>query len=172
MEVKEKIHWKKFFKSDYLSSGDVPPNQDLILTIKSVHYEDVKGEGGRVDKCVVIRFVENGYKPFIVNKTNNKTIAKIYNTPYVNEWSGKMIQIWVDGKVKYKGDLVEGLRIRPIVPKVKSDPIKQLMLKVNAAYSKYKGDDRDGIGKMIAEKKKAGEITEIFLNQILKDLSK
>ena len=39
-------------------------------------------------------FAEN-VKPMIVNSTNAKTIEKLYKTPYIEEWKGRKIQLFV-----------------------------------------------------------------------------
>jgi hypothetical protein len=51
----------------------------------------------------------------ILNATNNKTIAKLFKTPYIEEWSGRKIQIYIE-KVKAFGEIWDALRIRPYLP--------------------------------------------------------
>lgn len=107
-------HWKKLMNPDYLGSYALEPGQDLIVTIKSVCNEEVTGSDGKKDICSVIHFVEN-VKPMILNATNNKTIAKLFKTPYIEEWSGRKIQIYTE-KVKAFGEIWDALRIRPYLP--------------------------------------------------------
>lgn len=109
-------HWKKLHNPDYLGAYALLPGQDMILTIKFVQNETVIGPDGKKEECTVAHFEENA-KPMILNSTNCKTIQKIYKTPYVEEWSGKKIQIYTE-KVKAFGEIVEALRIRPFLPKV------------------------------------------------------
>ena len=40
----------------------------------------------------------------ILNVTNCKTISKLLKTPYIERWAGHRIQIYVDPKVKFKGE--------------------------------------------------------------------
>ena len=54
----------------------------------------------------------------ILNVTNCKTIAKIYDSPYIEDWIGKYITVY-SAKVKAFGETVEALRIRPKVPSMK-----------------------------------------------------
>lgn len=108
-------HWKKAFNPDYLGSWSLENGQDMILTIKSVGVETVTGEGGRKEECLVARFCED-VKPMILNKTNCKTISKIYKNPDYLSWFGKKIQIYQD-KTKFAGEFVECLRIRQNIPK-------------------------------------------------------
>lgn len=107
-------HWKKLMNPDYLGSYALEPGQDLIVTIKSVCNEEVTGSDGKKDICSVIHFVEN-VKPMILNATNNKTIAKLFKTPYIEEWAGRKIQIYIE-KVKAFGEIWDALRIRPYLP--------------------------------------------------------
>ena len=107
-------HWKKLMNPDYLGSYALEPGQDLIVTIKSVCNEEVTGSDGKKDICSVIHFVEN-VKPMILNATNNKTIAKLFKTPYIEKWSGRKIQIYTE-KVKAFGEIWDALRIRPYLP--------------------------------------------------------
>lgn len=109
-------HWKKLTNPNYLGAYSIENGQDLILTIKYVQEEKVIGTDGKKDDCVVCHFAENA-KPMILNATNMKTITKLYKTPYIEEWSGKKIQIGVE-KVKAFGDVVEALRVRNRIPSV------------------------------------------------------
>ena len=58
-----------------------------------------------------------GQKPFILNRTNAKTITKIYNSPYIEDWQGKQITLFAS-TCKMAGDIVECLRIREIAPQL------------------------------------------------------
>lgn len=108
-------HWKKLTNPDYLGAYALEPNQDLIVTIKSVANEVVTGTDGKKETCSVMRFVEN-VKPMVLNATNSKTIAKLFKTPYIEEWAGRKIQLYVEKGVKAFGDVVDALRIRPFLP--------------------------------------------------------
>ena len=107
-------HWKKLMNPEYLGSYALEPGQDLIVTIKTVGNEEVTGTDGKKEVCSVIHFFEN-VKPMILNATNNKTIAKLFKTPYIEEWSGRKIQIYTE-KVKAFGEVWDALRIRPYLP--------------------------------------------------------
>ena len=53
----------------------------------------------------------------ILNKINSKTIEKVYDTPYIEDWIGKKVQIGIEHNVKAFGDVVDALRIRKLIPK-------------------------------------------------------
>ena len=100
---------------NYMGDYSIPEGRDLIATIDYVQKEKVTGVGGKTEEEVVAHF-SDGNKPLILNKTNMKTIQKIYKTPYIEDWRGRKIQIYYDPTVKFGRDTVGGLRIRPIVP--------------------------------------------------------
>lgn len=107
-------HWKKLMNPDYLGGYALTPGQDLIATIKSIGNEEVTGPEGKKEICSVIHFYED-IKPMILNATNNKTIAKLFKTPYIEQWTGKKIQIYTE-KVKAFGEVWDALRVRPFLP--------------------------------------------------------
>lgn len=109
-------HWKKLTNPDYLGSYALNPGEDLVVTIKSVGNESVTGTDGKKENCMVMRFQEN-VKPMVLNATNSKTITKLFKTPYVEQWVGRKIQIYVEKGVKAFGEIVDALRIRPFLPK-------------------------------------------------------
>ncbi len=113
--AKELTHWKKLTNPDYLGAYALEPNQDLIVTIKSVSNELVASPDGKKETCMVMRFVEN-VKPLVLNATNSKTITKILKTPYIEEWAGRKIQLYVQTGVKAFGDVVDAIRVRPFLP--------------------------------------------------------
>lgn len=108
-------HWKKLHNPDYIGAYALEEGKDLIVTIKSVGIEKVKNERG-TEECVVAHFVEKGVKPMILNSTNSKIIQKIHKTPYIEQWAGKQIQLYI-ANIKAFGEVVEALRIREYVPK-------------------------------------------------------
>ena len=85
-------HWKNQFNYDYLGAYSLPDGKDIILTLKETKKEMVTGSNGQKSECFVEYFHENA-KPMILNKTNCKTIEKLFNTPNIEEWVNKQIQI-------------------------------------------------------------------------------
>jgi hypothetical protein len=117
-------HWKQLKNPDYIGAYALQPGEELILTIKSC-LEQVVGTDGKKQDCLVMHFMEQ-VKPMILNNTNAKTITKIHGTPYMEQWSGKLIQIFAR-KVRAFGEDVDALRIRDFVPKkVTIDPAKAI----------------------------------------------
>lgn len=124
-------HWKKDLPNDFIGSYMMPTDgSDIILTIKKVQIEKVPGTDGTKKDCLVAHFKEN-VKPMILNRTNSKVITKLYNTPFIEQWENKSIQIY-SAKVKAFGDLTDALRIRDFLPVNKTLDITKAIAKLNA----------------------------------------
>ena len=108
------MHWKQLANYDYLGAYSLDGMTELTVTIKSVTQELVTGNAGRKENCIVAHFSDNA-KPMILNRTNCKTIQKIYSTPNIEEWVGKKIILFVS-TASLAGETVECLRIRPYPP--------------------------------------------------------
>lgn len=110
MENTTKTHWKKLKNPDYLGSYDFQPNEERIVTIRKVEVQSVKNTDGQAGDCTVIHFMEN-YKPFILNSTNGKTLSKLFDTPYIEEWEGKSFKLVVK-TIRAFGENVDALRVK------------------------------------------------------------
>lgn len=111
--MEEKTHWKKLVNIDYIGAYSLN-GKDLTVEVTKVEVRRVKGEGGKEEDCTVAEL--KGQKPFIINRTNAKTITRIYGSPYIEDWVGKIITLYPT-TTKVAGEVVECLRIRPIIPK-------------------------------------------------------
>lgn len=109
----EKTHWKKLVNLDYIGAYSLN-GKDLTVEITGVSVKRVKGEGGKEEDCTVAAL--KGQKPFIINRTNAKTISKLYDTPYIEDWVGKKITLFPT-TTRVAGETVECLRVRPSLPK-------------------------------------------------------
>jgi len=105
----KKTHWKKLVNPNYIGAYSLENGKDKIVKIKKVVRETVTSEGGKKEECTVA-YLENE-KPFILNRTNSKTITKIAKSPYIEDWIGISIKLFVS-TTKLKGEEVECLRIR------------------------------------------------------------
>ena len=119
----EHVHWKKLTNPDFIGSYAFDHGEEKTATIKDVKQELVVGADGKKETCTVVHFAEN-LKPLILNRTNAKTITKLYGTGFIDEWVGKKITMTVRN-VRAFGETVEAIRIKPEVPKDKKvEPIK------------------------------------------------
>jgi len=115
--MEEKTHWKNQFNYDYLGSYSLAGGKDVILTISEMKKEQIIGQNGKKEICFICHFVEKAdwIKPMILNRTNCKIIERLYNSPYIEDWSGHKIQIGV-ARVDAFGDQVDALRVRKVKP--------------------------------------------------------
>lgn len=112
-------HWKNQFNYDYLGAYSLPDGKDIVLTLKETKKEMVTGANGQKSECFVAYFHENA-KPMILNKTNCKTIEKLFNTPNIEEWVNKQIQIG-STRINAFGEMTDCLRVRPFTPKLSEE---------------------------------------------------
>lgn len=115
----DKTHYRKAFDSPYLSSADIV--EPTTLTIRCVKLELDRTKKTK-DHFNTAYFVENEIrkgevlKPMILNATNSKTIKKIANSPFIDDWNNLKVTVYVDHNVKFGRETLEGLRISHIVP--------------------------------------------------------
>lgn len=112
-------HWKNQFNYDYLGAYSLPDGKDIVLTIKEMKKENVVGANGQKSECFVAYFHE-GAKPMILNKTNCKTIEKLFKTPVIEEWVNRQIQVG-STRINAFGEMTDCLRVRPFAPKLEAD---------------------------------------------------
>ena len=107
-----KTHYKKLRDPNYIGAYELLQGEtaiDLDVTIVRVAKESVMN-GEKEEPAMVAHLA--GQKPFIVNATNAKTIARALGSPYVEDWAGRTITLYV-AKVRAFGENVEALRVRP-----------------------------------------------------------
>jgi hypothetical protein len=122
-----KTHYRNVFKSDHLGVADledfIERKESMVYTIKEViQHFDIK-VAGRTGNHNIAYFVE-GIKPLVLNATNSK-VVKSFNSgsPFVQDWSNTKIELYIDATVKMKGDIVGGVRIKPVPPQSKKKPL-------------------------------------------------
>jgi hypothetical protein len=109
----ELTHWKQLTNPDFIGAYSLKPGEERVVEIIKVVRRNVKSTNGKETECTVAELKDE--KPFILNKTNCKTLTKIYGTPFIENWSGKKIIIFAS-TAKFQGEEVEALRIRPEIP--------------------------------------------------------
>ncbi|MBU3845921.1 MAG: hypothetical protein H9855_02885 [Candidatus Acinetobacter avistercoris] len=117
--VQNRTHWKQLVNPKYLGVYCLVNGQDMTVTIKSVGREIVIGDGGKKEECTVAQLTNA--KPMILNRTNCKTIEKMYG-PYLEDWAGKSITVY-ETSTRVAGETVACLRIRKDVPN--AQPVKE-----------------------------------------------
>ena len=97
-------------ESTYLAKDDVGED-GVDLTVRGFKRETVKGDAGDEHK-IVLYFVETGFKPMILNKTNSTLLGMATGVTSAGEARGKRINVYCDPTVQFGGRIVGGLRIR------------------------------------------------------------
>jgi len=108
--MENKTHWKKFNNPDYLGAYAFQPGEEKTVTIREVKREMVYNPSNNgKEECTVAHFVED-VKPLILNTTNCKTIAKVWGSPYIEDWAGRKITLKVK-KISAFGEMVDAVRV-------------------------------------------------------------
>jgi len=132
-----KTHWKKLRNPLYLGSHDFQPNEERIVTVKAVQVEKVNGTDGSVSDCTTVHLVDS--KPFILNSTNAKQLAKIFDTPYIEEWAGKSFKLVIK-TIRAFGETVDALRVKNEKIAKQLPPLTIGSKAFIACVEKYKSD--------------------------------
>lgn len=119
-----KTHWKRLQNPDYIGAYSLNEGEDLTVTIDYVVREQITGTGGKKEECTVAHLVKN--KPFILNATNSKSIAKLYGV-YIEDWAHQKITLYAT-TTRMGGETVECLRIRPQVAERRKQQITDARL--------------------------------------------
>lgn len=115
-------HWKRLTNPNYLGAYAFEQGEEKTGTIDYVKSESVMNADGKSEECIVAHFKEKDLKPLILNKTNCKTITKLYATPYIENWAGKKITLCVK-QVKAFGDVTDAVRVKN---KVNADKVPDI----------------------------------------------
>ena len=97
------------FPSRYLKSSDVKAKAKTA-TISSLETEAVGQD--KEDKPVL--HFEGDVKPMVVNRTNFEELEAAFGDS--DEWPGHKVEIYC-APTSYQGKRVDGIRLKPIVPK-------------------------------------------------------
>src|SRR5665648_934517 len=139
-----KTHWKKLMNPEYIGAYWLPEGEDVTVVIDYVVREVITGTGGKKEECTVAH-LKGGVKPFILNATNSKTIAKLYGN-FIEDWAGRPITLFAS-TARLAGDTVECLRIRPVVAKRAIPPVSYTHLRAHETR-------HDLVCRLLLEKKK------------------
>jgi hypothetical protein len=132
---KTKTHWLQTPNKNYLGHWDLPNGKDIIVTISSAGWEEVKNPVINTSEAKrVIRFVEPNIKPFICNEGNSQSIIRSTGQKFMEDSVGFKIKLYVS-QVKVKGQTVDCLRVREVsqndlIIKVISDAERELLIEL------------------------------------------
>ena len=117
----EKTHYRKVYKSDHLGIADLEEYMEagtqLIFTIEQVRQEQGVMVAGRKGNHNIAYFKER-IKPWVINATNARILRGFAKSAFVEDWSGLLVQLYIDPSVRMKGEIVGGVRVMPQQPKL------------------------------------------------------
>lgn len=110
------LHFELYFGPKYLRVGHLF-GRDRTFTIKEVKHTEVKNpkkpsEPPQLKMEIV--FVEKA-PPWLVNKTNAKSIAKVMKTPDTTQWIGKRVTLYQGRVQNPAGGMTDGICVRETV---------------------------------------------------------
>jgi len=111
----EKTHYKKLRNPNYIGSYELMTGGDPVeinVQIERAVKEMVQN-GDKKEEAMVVYL--KGQKPMIVNSTNAKAISSATGSPYVEDWTGKWLTLFV-AKIKAFGETVDALRVKKDAP--------------------------------------------------------
>lgn len=116
-------NYRKVYKSDHLGVVDleelVEQGKPLIFTIKHVKQEIGVIVAGNKGNHNIAYFVEN-IKPWVLNAGNAAIIRGFSESKSIDtdNWNNIPVELYIDSNVKMKGQIVGGIRIKPLQPKI------------------------------------------------------
>ena len=100
----------EMIQSKYLRKEDV--EEDLIVSIKDCVLETMPGDGREQRWVLLFRELPKG---LVLNATVIRVLEKAYGNDS-DLWIGKKVVLYVDPSVSFRGQVVGGLRVRPMKP--------------------------------------------------------
>ena len=98
-------------ESKYLKQSDV--DGDVTVTVVGVKKQNVARDGDEPEYKWLIKYEEFA-KPMVLNATNLKRLAKSCGSTNTDDWKGKHAVLYVDPDIEFGGNVVGGLRVKPM----------------------------------------------------------
>jgi hypothetical protein len=142
--MENKTHYRKVFDSPYLSAADIVA--PTVLTIARVAQEkDKTKKTGDIFNTAFFAQKEirpgEELKPMILNATNSRTMKALTGSPFIEDWRDVHVTVYVDNNIKFRSDVVDGLRIsteRPRMEKPQLTPEHPKWINAVQRYAKDK----------------------------------
>lgn len=119
-----KTHVKSLVDTPFLGQWDLaklPPGRDAVVKIVSVErYVPERPKKDEKFKRVAIGF-ERKRKKWIAGPVSIAALTKMFG-PYIEDWIGQRIALYVDASVMFGRETTGGVRVRPTRPKADQAP--------------------------------------------------
>ncbi len=113
--MENKTHYKKLRNPAYIGSYELMTGEqsiELVVQMEKAVKEMVQN-GDKKEEAMVLYL--KGHKPMIVNSTNAKAITSATGSPFIEDWNGKLITLYV-AKIRAFGESVDALRVKKEAP--------------------------------------------------------
>jgi hypothetical protein len=108
-------HWKSMMDpKEYLECHELR-GADRIVQIERIEGGEVTGKDGKKSKKPKC-FFKGIPRPFLLNRTNCKTLTSLTGSPDMDKWIGKWITLYPT-TTSLAGEQVDCIRVRPQSPK-------------------------------------------------------
>lgn len=143
-------HYKAQIERDHLGQSDLADGfggfREATVEIAEVPviYRPRKPKKGEKANKYVIHFVGKR-KAWLSGPVTQATIATMYG-PYLEQWVGKRITLYVDPDVMMGRNRTGGIRVRPMIPRgnATNDPMDQPIDEAGAAAREAAANDAMG----------------------------
>ena len=79
-------------------------------------------------------------KPLVLNASNSRMMKAFNNmSPFVEDWSNTVVELYIKADVKMKGEVVGGVRIRSVQPSLEKNELKPGTAKWDEAIQYLQG---------------------------------
>jgi len=138
----EKTHYKKLRDVNYIGAFELMPEDgktiELVVKITGVKKEELKN--AEKNHGLVLHL--EGQKPMIVNSVNAKAITKVAGSPFVEDWIGLYLTLYV-AKIRAFGENMEALRVKDVAPVIEKASLPEF-LPTNKNWQKAIDGVREG----------------------------
>lgn len=113
--METKTHYKKLKDPNYIGAYELMNSdgttKEIVVTIDGAKKEELKNAEKNQGLVIYLK----GQKPMIVNSVNAKAITSATGSPFVEDWAGKQITLYVV-KIKAFGENMDALRVKKEAP--------------------------------------------------------
>ena len=113
----------EMIESKFLRKEDI--EDDLVVTIKTLTLEDMPGDENKQRWVLVFTELPKG---LVLNTTMIRVLEKAFGR-HTDQWLNQRVTLYVDMSVAFKGQVVGGLRVRPLKAKTTKAAMEALAAK-------------------------------------------
>lgn len=117
MEEK-KTHWKRLKNKTFLGAWDIDPGQMPDVTILRISKAMAKANQRAPEEEVDVIYFKEHPKGMILNSTHSDQITKVLRSPYIEDWIGKRIKLFVKSGIRKPGqkETIDAIRVSNTLP--------------------------------------------------------